>query len=90
MSITYDKSNKGVVKMLLCGDVCVTPATEEYYAKCDIKALFADVLDVFSKADRIVVNLECAITESETSFRMIQDFSTVPSNEYDLPIFKII
>ncbi len=55
--------------MLLCGDVCVTPVTEEYYAKCNIKALFADVLDVFDKADRIVINLECAITESKNAIR---------------------
>lgn len=55
--------------MILCGDVCVTPITEKYYAACDVKALFADVADVFAEADRVVINLECAITESENAIK---------------------
>lgn len=55
--------------MILCGDVCVSPVTEKYYADCDIKALFSDVLDVFEKEDRVVINLECAITESDNAIK---------------------
>lgn len=57
--------------MILCGDVCVTPASEPSFANCDTKALFADILDVFAKEDRVVVNLECAITESENAIKKI-------------------
>lgn len=55
--------------MILCGDVCPTHITERYFDECDIKALFADVLDVFANADRVIINLECAITDSENEIK---------------------
>lgn len=53
------------MKLLLLGDICPTKATEPFYDKKDINALFADTVSLFEKSDISVVNLECAITESE-------------------------
>ena len=51
--------------MLLCGDVAPTKMSMEGFEKCDLKAMFSDVLDEFAKEEKIVVNLECAITETD-------------------------
>lgn len=53
----------------MLGDVCVTYITEEYFEKCDVKSLFRDVLDVFAEEERVVINLECVLTESENAIK---------------------
>ena len=53
--------------MILCGDVSVSQITAPYFDACDVEALFSDVLDEFQKEQRIVVNLECALTDSGTA-----------------------
>ena len=51
------------------GDICSTDANREMYANKETKKLFNDVLDVFAQADYNIINLECAITESEHRIR---------------------
>lgn len=46
------------------GDVCVTDANREMFANKETKKLFSDITDVYAQADYNIVNLECAITES--------------------------
>ena len=55
--------------MILCGDVCPTHITESYFDKCDVEALFSDVINEFKKADRVIINLECALTTSENEIK---------------------
>lgn len=57
------------MKLFICGDICVKDLAHPHFAANDAKAAFTDVLDVFSKADRVIVNLECAITESENAIK---------------------
>ncbi len=55
------------MKALLMGDVCPTMATNPLFNKKDINALFSDAVTLFKGNDVNIVNLECAITESEKS-----------------------
>ena len=53
------------MKVIICGDVC--PAgTNEVFLRGDIETLFHDVPSAFSGADRVLVNLECALTDQDT------------------------
>ena len=38
---------------------------EHYFINGDVKAIFGDAVDVINSADRFVINLECALTNSE-------------------------
>lgn len=53
------------MKLSICGDVSTTYSAE-LFRSLDMKALFGDVPSVFSDSDRVLVNLECALTEKET------------------------
>lgn len=55
--------------MILCGDLCVTDYTKNYFEKGDVKSLFSDVADEFQKEDRVLINLECALTESQNAIK---------------------
>lgn len=55
--------------MILCGDVSATHITTLFFEECNVEALFADVLDEFKKAQRVVINLECALTDSENAIK---------------------
>lgn len=55
--------------MIFCGDVSVTDITTSFFDACDVKALFGDVLEVFQKEERVVINLECALTDSEEKIK---------------------
>ncbi len=52
------------MKMLICGDVSVCDS-EKLFAEQKEKELFNDILPIFKDADRVIVNLECAVTEHE-------------------------
>jgi len=54
------------VKLLICGDIVPTAESAESFRVGDILSLFSDVLPVFGSADRVLVNLECALTDAET------------------------
>ena len=53
------------MKISICGDVSTT-YSQELFRNLDVKGLFGDVPSVFSDSDRVLVNLECALTEKET------------------------
>lgn len=52
------------MKITFCGDVSPT-YTNDLFVEGKIEELFYDVPSVFADSDRVVVNLECALTESE-------------------------
>ena len=54
------------MKLLICGDTVPTPGSAELFRTGDIDGLFGNVLPVFRSADRVLVNLECALTDAET------------------------
>ena len=53
------------MKLILCGDVVPTEATAAAFERGDVRAVFGGMVDEFGKADAVVVNLECALTESQ-------------------------
>lgn len=57
------------MKLLICGDTVPTAFSAPLFASGDIKGLFGGVADVFARCDRVIVNLECALTDSEKTIR---------------------
>ncbi len=53
------------MKLIICGDLSVTTATEKAFAAQNKEAAFSDTLPLFAAADRAIVNLECALTDSD-------------------------
>ena len=58
------------MKVTVCGDVSPNRANELFIKK-DAKTLFRDVPQVFAGSDRVLVNLETALTEQETPIQKI-------------------
>ena len=59
------------MKVLLCGDISPTVDNAELFAAGNVEALFSDVVKLFWDSDVSIVNLECALTESETPISKI-------------------
>lgn len=57
------------MKILIAGDLVPTAATAASYAAGDLDTLFGKVQDVAKKCDRFIVNLECALTESDNAIK---------------------
>ena len=53
------------MKISICGDVS-TQYSGALFRSGDVKALFDDVPSAFADSDRVLVNLECALTEKDT------------------------
>ena len=53
------------MKGLLLGDVCPTDFSSQLFDKGNVDTLFNDVASLFCGNDFNIINLECAITESE-------------------------
>ncbi|MBQ7293223.1 MAG: CapA family protein [Clostridia bacterium] len=53
------------MKLVICGDMSITEGSYKSFDEIDPKTAFNDVLGVFAQGDRVIVNLECALTESE-------------------------
>ena len=53
------------MKLSICGDVSTT-YSQELFRELNVTALFGDVPKLFSDSDRVLINLECALTEKET------------------------
>ena len=51
------------MKLLIGADVVPTSATEQLFIDGDTKALFGDVCALAAQADRVIINLECALTD---------------------------
>ena len=58
------------MKVTVCGDVSPNRANELFIKK-DAETLFRDVPQVFAGSDRVLVNLETALTEQETPIQKI-------------------
>ena len=57
------------MKILFGADLVPTQNTAPDYVKGDIKKLFGKVCDIVKDYDRFIVNLECALTESENRIK---------------------
>ena len=57
------------MKLIICGDLSVTQNTYPVFEAQDKEAAFCDVLGLFETADRVIVNLECALTDSENRIK---------------------
>ena len=57
------------MKLLICGDTVPTECSAPLFAAGDTDALFGRVKDEFAAHDRVIVNLECALTDSEHRIR---------------------
>ena len=53
------------MKISICGDVSTTYSSS-LYKELNVKVLFDDVPSVLADSDRVLINLECALTEKET------------------------
>ena len=52
------------MKISICGDVCAKE-TNDYFVRGEKEALFHDVPAVFAKSDRVLINLEMALTDTD-------------------------
>ncbi len=52
------------MKLVICGDVSVCDSGQ-LFAEQREKEAFNDIIPVFKSADRVIVNLECAVTEHD-------------------------
>ena len=57
------------MKTLLLGDLCPTLVTNSIFEKGDTDALFGDTQQLFEGNDINIVNLECALTESDKEIK---------------------
>ena len=53
------------MKLLIGADTVPTSVTNDLFVKGDIKALFGDICALAKEADRVIINLECALTNSD-------------------------
>lgn len=52
-----------------CGDISITQVNRHLWDQGDVSSLFGRVPEIFRNSDRVVVNLECALTEKDTAIR---------------------
>ena len=57
------------MKILFGADLVPTENTEKYFIEGDARTLFGDVIPVIEQYDRFVINLECALTESDGAIK---------------------
>ena len=57
------------MKILIGADLVPTKATEKLFVEGDAEKLFGDVTSLAKTADRFIVNLECALTDSENRIK---------------------
>ena len=59
------------MRILIGGDVVPTEGSRALFEAGDAAALFGKTMDLAKRADRVIVNLECALTDSEIPLRKI-------------------
>ena len=59
------------MKLILCGDLCPTSYTRPYFDRGDLAALFGDALPLLRSGNFTLVNLECALTDSDRAIRKL-------------------
>ena len=68
------------MRIIIGGDVSIKEDCEELFAQCKGQELFGNVTDVFKGADRVLVNLECAVTDKDTPIKKIGPNLKAPLN----------
>ena len=68
------------MKIIICGDVSVKDDCKALFDTCQGKTLFNDVIDIFKQSDRVMVNLECAVTDKDTPIKKIGPNLKAPLN----------
>lgn len=71
------------MKTLLLGDVCPTDITAPLFKAGDIKTLFTDVAGLFKGNDINLVNLECALTDSDNAIQKFGPNLKAPTETAD-------
>ncbi len=59
------------MKILIGADIVPTVASEKYFIDGVADYLFTDIIDVVKRADRFILNLECALTLSDNGIKKI-------------------
>ncbi len=68
------------MRIIIGGDISIKEDCYELFSTCQGKKLFGNVIDEFKKADRVIVNLECAVTEKNTPIKKIGPNLKAPLN----------
>ena len=68
------------MKLLICGDIVATDISKEVFASGDVKAAFGNVAEYFKAADRVLVNLECAVTDCDARIMKVGPCLKAPVN----------
>ena len=53
----------------LCGDISITQVNRDLWENGNVQSIFGKIPELFRNSDRVIVNLECALTEKETAIR---------------------
>ena len=51
------------MRIAVCGDISITKSSWSAFENVDVKTAFGDVAERFVACDRVLVNLECAVTD---------------------------
>lgn len=68
------------MRITITGDVSIKQDCEQLFYEAKSQELFRDVIDVFKASDRVLVNLECAVTEKDTPIAKIGPNLKAPLN----------
>ena len=53
------------MRLIFGGDTVPTPDTMDSFVRGDASAIFGKAAPIFKSADRLIINLECALTNSD-------------------------
>lgn len=67
------------MEIIIGGDLSIKDSYEQF-ALCKTRELFNDVIHIFKNADKVLVNLECAVTECDTPIKKIGPNLKAPLN----------
>ncbi len=68
------------MKLIIGGDISVKEDCWNLFDTCQHNKLFNDVINEFKKSDRVIVNLECAVTDKNTPIKKIGPNLNAPIN----------
>ena len=68
------------MKIAICGDISITKGSWQAFDNVDAKTAFGDVTELFAACDRVIVNLECAVTDRGTKIKKYGPNLNAPLN----------
>lgn len=71
------------MKLIICGDLSVTPSSKPVFENKDKSAAFSDTLSLYESADAALINLECALTERGVNIKKCGPNLSGPPNTAD-------